>query len=398
MKAVLRARGAHAVLLAIVGGYFIVLWAVGGRYHWDILGVPVLHFPYGDLRSVTSAWECTRKGISVMAANPCDPMRRSANYPGIWMAPSHLGFGVGDTIWLGRAIAAAFLVAAIAVLPAGARVADAFVYGAAVCSPSVMLGIDRGNVDILLFALVVLAVLLYRHGHGRAAPLAHALVLFTAVLKLFPIFAAGLFLGDRSRRGVLLLSATFAAFGVYCLWILDELRVIWRVTPQPSDYAYGIRICSEWIASLAGNTSLRALDLVIAVVVVVGVVILRRRLHDSLPIAADMPGRRDLDLFVAGAGIYVLTYVLFRSYEYRLVFLLLALPQLLRWARAGRALAQLSLAALLAVLWLDLRPKANVFGFHTPLAVVALEQLVLFALLAAALAATFVSPPRAAER
>ena len=368
------------ILLVIVGGYFVLLWAVGGRYHWDVLGVRPLHIPYGDLRSVTSAWECTRRGIDVMAANPCDPYHRSANYPGIWMAPSVLGLGVGDTVALGRCLVAVFLVAVFAVLSPVARPVDALVYGAAVCSPAVMLGVERGNVDILLFALVVLGVLLYRRSR---LPFGQAIVLFAAVLKLFPIFAAGVFVRRRSTRSLIGLGVMLAAFAIYCLAILDELRVIWRVTPQPSEYAYGIRICSEWLASRAGigNAHLRAWDVGLALLVLAEIFLARGRLRASLHVNDDAPERRDVDLFVAGAGVYVLTYVLFRSYEYRLVFLLLTVPQLLRWARRGRVLAATSLAALLATLWFDLRPGDNVFGFHTPVALVGFVQLTLFAAL-----------------
>ena len=383
--ALLRARLAHLVLLTIVGAYFIVLWAAGGRSHWDVLGVAPLPFRFGDLRGVTSAWECTRQGLDVLVANPCDPFHRASNYPGIWMAPSHLGLGVGDTVWLGWTIIGVYLAAAVRILESSARVLDAVVYGAALCSPAIMLGVERGNVDLLIFTIVLLAVLLYRRIDRW--PVGHALLLFAAILKLFPIFAAGAFLRDRSRRSLVLLGAVFAGFAVYCLWILHELRVIWRI-PQAPEYAYGIRTCSEWIASWAGKTSLRAIDVGVLALVAVVLLVVRRRWRTWLPADSGSSARRDLELFVAGAGIYVFSYMLFRSYEYRLVFLLLTLPQLLSWARAGRVVAQLTLFALFAVLYLDLRPKANVFGFDAPHAVVAVEQICLFALLAGGLIAT----------
>jgi hypothetical protein len=364
----------RAILLLIVGGYFILLWTVGGWSQWNDLGVPSLPFPYGDLRSVTSAWECTRRGIAVMAANPCDPYHRSANFPGIWLAPSHLGLGVGDTVWLGSCLAVIFAVAAFAVLPASGRPLDAVVYGAAACSPAVMLGVERGNVDILLFAFVVLAVILYRRSDRLLW--GHALILFAAILKLFPIFAAGVLARQRSRRNLIALGVVLAAFAIYCVAIIAELKTLWRVTPRPPEYefAYGVRVFSQWI----GSSHLAFWDVDVIGLVLVAMVVARRRLRlrleDSNPAA-----RRDLDLFVAGAGVYVLTYALFLNYEYRLAFLLLTVPQLLRWAHERRLLGAIPLTALLATLWFDLRPWANVFGFHSPVALVASSQLILFA-------------------
>jgi hypothetical protein len=274
------------------------------------------------------------------------------------------------------------LIAVFAVLPSSARSADAVVYGAAVCSPAVMLGVERGNVDIGLFALVVLAVILYRR--SDRLPWGHALILFAAILKLFPIFAAGVFLQQRSKRSLIALGVVLAAFAIYCLAILGELRTIWRVTPQPTEYAYGVRIFSQWI----GNAHLRVWDVGVIALVLIAMAVVRRRLQVRLE-DSDPAARRDLDLFVAGAGVYVLSYVLFLSYEYRLAFLLLTVPQLLRWAHERRLLGVIPLAALLATLWFDLRPGTNVFGFHSPVALVASSQLIVFAgLIGGLLAAT----------
>jgi hypothetical protein len=45
--------------------------------------------------------------------------------------------------------------------------------------------------------------------------------------------------------------------------------------------------------------------------------------------------------------------VLVRNFDYRLVYLLLTLPQLLRWARGRSRLAVASLVGLFGTLWLD---------------------------------------------
>jgi hypothetical protein len=78
-----------------------------------------------------------------------------------------------------------------------------------------------------------------------------------------------------------------------------------------------------------------------------------RRTRRSVAEPSDAAGWRDLDLFWAGACVYVGTYVLARNYDYRLVFCLLTIPQLCRWSAARSKLAWLSIAALLATMWLD---------------------------------------------
>ena len=388
----------------ILGAYFVALLTLGGRAHWGELGVVPGSVPFGDLRSITSGWECTRRGIEILAANPCDQSDRPANYPQIWMSLSFLGLGIGSTVVLGVLIAIVFLIAAVAVLPAASPPRVSVLYAVALCSPAVMLGVERGNVDILIFALVVLAVVLFRRGE-RSSLLAHGLLLFAAILKLFPIFAIGVLLRQPRRRALIGFGAVVVCFGLYLVAIRSELRTLARVTPQPDTFAYGLLIISQWFAAgTAAITSLshaRAWQAALLVLIVAAALLAQRRGRIQLPRATGPAAQRDLDLFVAGAGVYVCSYALFRNFDYRLVFLLLTIPQLVRWAAERRPLAVLPLAALLATLWLDSNMTSqvpllgralhswdnltNVEPFDQPLPIALIAQLVLFAGLTACL-------------
>jgi hypothetical protein len=395
---------ARLVVLGIVGAYFLALLALGGRAHWGRLGVGPGSVPFGDLRSVTSGWDCTRRGIDILAANPCDQSGRPANYPRIWMWLSFLGLGARSTVVLGVVIAIVFLIAAVAVLPAASRPREAVLYGLALCSPAVMLGVERGNVDILLFALVLLAVLLFRRSE-RSSVLTHGLLLLAAILKLFPIFAIGVLLRQPRRRVLIGLGAVVVLFGIYLFAIRADLRTLARVTPQPDTFSYGLLIVSQWFA--AGTSAVtsvihpREWQAALLLLIVGASVLAQRRGRIRLPRATGPPAQRDLDLFVAGAGVYVCSYALARNFDYRLVFLLLTIPQLLRWTHDRRPLALLALAALLGTLWLDSNMTSqvpllgsalhswdelsNFEPFDRPLPIVIIAQLLLFAGLTACL-------------
>jgi hypothetical protein len=398
-----------------VAAYFLALVALGGREHWGRLGVGPGSVPFGDLRSVTSGWECTRRGIDILAANPCDQSGRPANYPRIWMALSFLGLGVGSTIVLGVLIAAVFLIAAVAVLPAGSRAREAVLYGVALCSPAVMLGVERGNVDILIFALVVLAVILFRRS-ALSTGLAHALLLFAAILKLFPIFAIGVLLRQPRRRMLVGVGAVVVVFAIYLFAIRSDLRTLARVTPQSDEFSYGLGIAAEWFA--AGTSTIaswihpREWQAALALLIVGGTVLARRRGRLRLPRAAGPAAERDLDLFVAGAGVYVCSYALVRNFDYRLAFCLLAVPQLMRWAHHRSPLAVFALVALLGTLWLDANMTSqvpllgsalrhwndlsNFEPFDRPLPLVTIAQLLLFASLIGCLGGLLPTRPRSA--
>jgi hypothetical protein len=298
---------------------------------------------------------------------------------------------------LGFLVAAAFFIGALAVLPARVNALEAVVYGLALCSPAVMLGVDRGNVDILVFALVVLAVLLLRRSR-RSMIAGHALLLFAAMLKLFPIFAAAVLLRERRRRALIGFGLVVGAFLIYADSIRRDLRTLVHVIPQGDAFSYGIRIFTEWLAAGANSIvslPLRAWDVVVAAVIVATALLAYRGGRRLLPRAFDSGAQRDFDLFVAGSAVYIGSYFLLRNYEYRLVFLLMAVPQLLRWVRVGRPLAIVSMVALLGTLWLDelLVAKVPLLGramrswnhfsafapFNQPLPAVVIMQLIVFA-------------------
>ncbi len=368
------------VVVVIVCAYFGLLFGLGGHRSWDRLGVPDLSPSFLDTRSVTTGWVCTRRGIDVLPLNPCDPLKRPANYPRIWMKLAFLGLGPGSTVPLGLLNAAIFLIAAIGVFDPKSGLGGAALYGAALCSPAVMLGIERGNVDLLLFAIVTLAVVVARR--DRFGPmLAGALVLAAAVLKLFPIFSVGLL--ARQRRRVFIVGSVLVIFAAYALATLGDIRTIGKVVPQANAYSYGIDIPGHWLSSRLGTVAwvsdAALVALALAVALVAGTRL--RPSPDSRP--STTRGARDLDAFWAGAGVYVATFCLFHSFDYRLAFLLLTIPQLLRWARRAEPVAWVSLAALLMTVWL-IGPSVLTAG--------EIAQTVLLAGLVAGLIATVPAP------
>jgi hypothetical protein len=328
----------------MVMGYFALLLALGGHHAWDRLGVPWSPTTgFLDLRSVTSGWDCARRHLGVWPENPCDPLGRPENYPRIWMAASALGLGADDTFALGYGMVAVFFVAALLVLPREAPARYAVVYGIALCSPAVMLGVERGNVDIALLPLIVAAgLLLRRTPYGPQA--ASALILVAAILKLFPIAAIGMLTGLPRRSAAISVSLVGGLFAVYALATFHDIETIERVLPQDDNYQYGLKIVGGWLGRLVTLGPMWEVAIVIAAFT--GAIVLRRRL------GVDTTPSRELDLFTAGAGIYVATFALLRSYDYRLVFLLLTIPQLLRWASQVRALPIGTLCAVLGALWL----------------------------------------------
>ena len=305
-----------------------------------------------------ASWECTRRGLAVLPVNPCDPYHRPADFPKIWLVPSPLGIGQGSTVALGILLAVIFLAATVFVVPAGASLASGLFYAVAVCSPAVMLGIERGNPDLVLFPLVLGAVLVTTRTLARQIVTALLLVSVT-VLKLYPVLAVGFLVRRATRAALLVAAVVVAAFLVYVAATYHYIHEILVDIPQSNVLTYGVRRASKWFSSLAvrtigGPASYRAWDIAILIVGLVFGWLLSRRLRPRLRTPpTEAAARRDLDLFWAGACIYVGSYAVFLSHDYRLIFLLLTVPQIVRWTRARHTLAFATVPALLATLYLD---------------------------------------------
>jgi hypothetical protein len=331
---------------AVVGVYLATVFAIGAPAGWRDLGVPGKSLSFFDLRSITTGWVCTRRGIDVLPRNPCDPELRPANYPRIWLWPSHLGLGVGATVPLGIAIAVVFLATAILLAPRDGPWWRTAAYSGFLVTPGVMLGVERGNVDLLLFCIVAAAVWLFARPARRLA--AAALVLAASILKLFPIFALPLLLRQPRRQAAIAVAGVLVGFGAYVLGTLDDIRTIVHAVPKSGRYSYGLDILGHPLSRhVPGDRYVW--DAVLAVVALMVAILIARRLRST---AAP---RFELDAFVTGVSVFGLTYVFFRNFDYRLAFLLLTLPLLLRRAGERRIEAWATLIAMLGALCLESR-------------------------------------------
>lgn len=368
------ARYPIAVPIVLVAAVLLLSSTVTGDLvlGWRLLRVPAGRTPLGpspflDLRGFLSALDCLRQGIDATQSNPCDPLRRAFIYPAPWLSARVLGLGAGDTLWLGLALSAAFLAAAVGLF----RSTDwrrAVVAALILASPPVLLALERGNLDIVMFPLIVLGLgaMHRRDGAGAEAPFSPLFVL-AAVLggffKLYPLAAlAALW---RSRASVIAASllALLAAAAIVAVYGSDNLAALFARVPNAYYYAYGYAALAADGGPLAdmpfAATALRfALGLACGAGVLAG---LRR--SAAIGEAARALGPFERSAFNAGLAIYALTFMAGSNFYYRLIFLLLLYPALLRWtATSYRRLGWGGIAFIALFFWLNAGPGWLVGG------------------------------------
>jgi hypothetical protein len=354
------------LVLAVLAVYFSVIAIprlVLDEDIWRFLGVPAESTIFYDARNVAAAADCRRLGHDPLVDNPCDPSGRPMNYPRMWLLLRFVGLHQSQTPVFGAVVVVLFLASALLLVGRLTLLQGAFV-AAALCSPAVMFAVERGNMDLVLFALMVLAVVAWQARSEASRLVSLALVLVAAAAKLYGVFALPAFALTGHRRWRWITAGALAVLAAYLAATADDIEKVARAPEGGLLYSFGARILighvyhqvvpGEW---QGGTIVAQAIAVVPLLVLTVAVWLwARRRLASGEPDPAGTGGGALL-AFHMGALIYLGTFATRKNGDYRLVFLLLTLPLLLAWADARmreprRRAARAALGAVLAALWL----------------------------------------------
>jgi len=348
--------GALIVYLAIIAAGRLV-WGVD---IWPLLGVPSGPSLFFDARNLTAAWESNRLGYDPLYVSPRDPWGRPLMYLRPWLLLGALGLDQAHTIAIGVGLVTTMFVTFVLLVgrvTLGAGVVLAF----AACSPAVMFAVERANMDIALFSVIALALLLWRALPRAATVGSPILVLVGAMAKLYPIFALPAFVVTSSRAASRAAIVCIAIFAVYCVYSLKDIVHVAQIATQGDTFSYGARILPAHLYHQLGaerwagpGVLKQLLAMVPLACLALSIVV---RVHRRLGPRGDesAPSTAALLCFHVGALIYLGTFATANNFDYRLVFLLLTLPQLIEWAaqpthRLG-SLAAATLLSILALLW-----------------------------------------------
>jgi hypothetical protein len=220
-----------------------------------------------------------------------------------------------------------------------------------------MLGVERGNTDLIIFVMMVIVLWLHASPRFRVRLLGYAGILVAAVLKLFPFFAIIICLREKRSRAFVILAASFVLFGLYAVATLNDLRTIQMLVPQPTTYSYGAEVVLErFNSAISGNVSVPLSPILMlplaGLLFMVGSFL---GFHGSILGSSQYLNEKEGCAFLAGVSIYVGSFVAGINWDYRLIFLLLTVPQLFAWSKGKNrygAISLITVFALAGILWL----------------------------------------------
>ncbi len=232
------------VVAALLFTFLLRLRGFDGAFQlWNVPGYGV---PFLDWALIPGSAESYARGLDPAIVNPGDPLQRLFNYPRIWYLFFRLPLSQAQDVPIGITIDAVFFLAVL-LFPRNATPLTETLLFLAIISPAAMLGYSRANVDLLIFAAMVLALILVdRHALGAL------FMLIAAVLfKIFPILGIGLLLNRNKNAGLKLISGAAVVSLLYFGLTFRDLVTIFRITQKGYQEAYGVAVLPALLRSMA---------------------------------------------------------------------------------------------------------------------------------------------------
>ena len=359
MNASVARRFAPVAVAVLLFGFFAALYISGQHQTYAELlklwGLRPYPWPFLDADTVLSAVRCLNAGVDAYAANPCDPELRAYDYSPLWMVLTAFPVTTAWIPWVGLAFVTCFF-GGLALLPPGRTREATLLVVLGVLSTPVVLAVERGNNDLVIFLLVALMATFLGGAPGRRL-VGYALGVLAGLLKYYPMLVMAAALREKPRRFVLVAATSLAVTLGFALVTWPNLSRALAIIPTGSPYyemfgaknlGLGIATVFElpgWFDPLVrGLLTLAALG---------GGIALGLR-GDTAEAMAKLD-QREGDFLLTGALMAIGCFLSAQNIFYRSVDLMLVLPSLTALRVVGGPL-RLRTAALLtlALLWHEL--------------------------------------------
>uniref|UniRef100_UPI0040481511 hypothetical protein n=1 Tax=Limnohabitans sp. TaxID=1907725 RepID=UPI0040481511 len=310
----LNARLTQVPVLFIFGwiGILLSILSAGWTNTWKALRVPTMSPAFADMRTVQGSISSIAAEFNPQVNNPGDPWNRPMNYPSVWSWIAEIfGFQSESNylIFVSTTVVAFFLCCYFLLrkYPSVTLLLLCF-------SGATLLAVERGNNDIVVFALLFLA--------ASSRNYVSMIAIFVATaLKIYPLLAFPAFLKNpRSAAGM-----AFLIF-VAIIILFPELSAIRSATPISASLSYGSQSLSS--AFQIYNIGLTSFTLTVVLISASFVFLMLKKIRVMLTVS-NATEREEL-LFLVGSCVYIGTFILASNYDYRLIFLLLCVPFIMK--------------------------------------------------------------------
>ena len=327
-------------------------------------GFQTWRFAFLDTDTVLSAVRCFNMGVDAYLINPCDDLQRVYTYSPLWMGLTVFPVTEAWVAPVGLAIDFAFL-ASLFLLPTPRSRTATVALTLATVSGATAFALERGNNDLVLFALIaVTAALLTRSPRARA--LGYAFAFLAGLLKYYPMAVMAVAARETPRRFI---TITALALGTLALFVgvtwADLLKAFANI-PMGSysgDMFGSITVAGMLDPLVAGGGDIRTVVHISMSVVAVAIAV-KLGFRNSTGAALARLTDKEAAFLQVGALVVLGCFFTAQNIGYRAIHLILCMPGLLALAsvapdwRFRRAPA----AAILLLWAMSWRQATETFG------------------------------------
>lgn len=319
--------------------------------------IPMCPPSFLDSRQLAWASESSAMGYDPLVENPANPTGQQLNYPRIWQLLFALGISESHTNTIGTIVVLIFFIG-IAIFWFSMKY-DHLTYlilTIVFLSPAVMLGIERSNIELVLFFLLSLALLVNYYSSTAAL----FIFILASILKLYPVFGFVYLLKEpRKRFWTLFLSASGALI-LYGILSFEDFMHVYHTTPKSVGSSFGVNIW--WMGlrhprffnlpiSDSMTFYLKVFSYAVAFLISALTLFISIRKKDNRLLSQ----AQYIDAFRVGAAIYIGCFLVMNTHDYRLIFLFFTIPQIVVWLRdKGKGISlvsKITLSAMIFSLW-----------------------------------------------
>lgn len=313
------------LLFILLGSYLFVMFKFD---IWNLGGISRMKPLFADTHIVLAAAECHQKGYDVFRENPCDALGRPHCYSRLWFAIGGFGLNSLHTDVVGGAVITIFLILSIIILsPQNKK--ELLFSSLVIFSPSVMLGVERANMDLVIFSLLVISAYLLLSRSNIFRYFSYVIILLAAFLKFYPIasFAALMKLEKNRKIFWLLILIIVLLFGFFFLLTYKDFLQLRNNIPRPNGWlSFGV---ASLLRTFSTGKMLVILSLIVTIIIfMTGYLISTRIKNITIP-----ENSLNITFFLLGSFNLFFCFFVNTNYDYRAIFYILVIPYIFELLR-----------------------------------------------------------------
>jgi len=276
---------------------------------WKILSIGYIYPPFNDLRVLPLALNVFKQGLDPYTHVLIEGTTWYFNYPSIWILVADFFKLNLEYNFLIFAISNVFLYLLVCYLLL--KKYPSIWILVALFSGSSLLCVERGNVDLIIFYIIYLAII-------SPVIFRTILIFLSSILKIYPIFSFVITYKNKFYLFILL-----SSFAIYFLFHFDEFLISKNNTPTSAINSYGTPTISYLIDRIF---KIKINYLIINICLIIFCLILFKQRKIRKLITYKINNEKMSILFLTGASIYLGTFLFSGNFVYRLIFIIFCIP------------------------------------------------------------------------